>query len=333
MISNLNTITLHHVTPISPSPLQSRSSTNHPQPRILLRTGGRPPSPVAGSMSASTSNLPSSTLLSNHASTLSYYKSALSTAESRISALEATLNTLKSQLISTRTERDFYIKRVRVLDRDSRIHALELDAAHRARGECEKEIAGLRVEVEALKVERRGKRGRQNMWGVGWDGVDRGIQTDDEDDEGAGDDVCECGRRRRIRRKVPDRRRRRSTVEVRGDAQSAPVPPVPPVRRVRFMEPSENKKGKAPVRPVSAPQPPPTRTWEEDADDASLYELPRMDERGAYPQSIIGEERREKTKQLREKLKATRERLERKSFVNSLEEDYFDTQDGHGVNG
>lgn len=180
------------------------------------------------------------------------------------------------------------------------------------------------------------------MWGAGWDGVDRGIQTDDEDEEeGGDDDVCECGRRRkRLRRKVPDRRRRKSTVEVRGNAQPAPEPAVPPVRRVRFLEPSENKKGKAPVRPVSAPLPPSTNRWEEDVvpedADASLYELPRVDEREtlwAYRQSILGEERREGTKQLREKLKAARERLERKSFVDSLEDDYLDTLDGHGANG
>lgn len=285
-------------------------------------------------------------LLSTHASTLSYYKSALFTAETRIAALESTLQSLKSQLASTCTERDFYVKRVRDLDRDSRIHALELDAAHRARGEFEKEIARLRVEVEELRCVKWGTKRRD------WRALDVGVQTDTEDEDEGDETVCECGRRRPPRwdRWNKGLIERKPSLKMRGEGgrggQSAPPAPAP--RRVRFLEASPQAKGKAVARPVSAPLPLFTNsrikaTREEAAegldDDEDLYELPESTAdtrraRWAFQQRVTSDGRRDRTEQLRENLRAARERLERKDVIEGLWEDYpFDSSGEPGGGG
>ncbi|TGZ79669.1 hypothetical protein EX30DRAFT_380644 [Ascodesmis nigricans] len=280
-----------------------------------------------------------SSLLTTHASTLSYYKSALFTAQSRIAALESSLNTLKSQLASSRTECEFYVKRVCDLDRDSRIHALELDATNRAKGDLEKEVGRLRGEVEKLRVARRVVGGEKRKTGRGPRNLDAGVQTDTED-ENEDNDACECTRRRAALREAKSRRQksfsniRPPIEESGGKGGGRPAHPALAPRRVRFVDDPSSDKGKSVARPVSAPPPLSDSAirqgWEEMEDDADLYDVSISDVRRAlraHQPNRVGDGRRERMQQMRDNLRAARERLERKDVVERLREDYIDPPD------
>lgn len=245
---------------------------------------------------------PPSTLLNTYSSNLTHYRTSLSTAEARIKTLTHTLETLSSQLTATRTERDFYLKRVRELDRDARIRGLELDAANRIRGGMEREVARLRVEMEGMR--RR---------------------------QGEGE-VCErCGGTGRI----PTRKGRRSSgsrkiavEEGEGEGEEELVSkPQPAVGRIPVPKSLAGKGAKFLDTRMSRSPKVKVKDEEEvvDEEEAPLQPDPEEEAKRTirrYQESLIGDGRRERTKQLRDNLKAARERVEKRSLVDRLVEEY-----------
>ncbi|KAI5801849.1 hypothetical protein FPQ18DRAFT_374180 [Pyronema domesticum] len=91
------------------------------------------------------------TLLKTHARTLSTYRHALSLAQNQLQQLQSTITALQTQLSETKNDEKFWRNRVEELDRLTRVQQLELTAAKRGRREAEQELARVRVELEEVK--------------------------------------------------------------------------------------------------------------------------------------------------------------------------------------
>lgn len=114
-------------------------------------------------------------LLLIHGRSLSSYRHALTAAQAQLDALQTTVTTLQANLSEKRADEAFWKKRVLELDRLLRVQNLELTAAKRGQREAEQECARVRVELEDM---RRGIKRVRRRNVLGFSVRDRETQTD-----------------------------------------------------------------------------------------------------------------------------------------------------------
>ena len=90
-------------------------------------------------------------LLRTHARTLTTYRAALTTAQAQIAELQNNLADLKALLDESRGSEGLWQRQCADLDRYTRVQALELVAAKRVAREAGQELARVRVEFEDLR--------------------------------------------------------------------------------------------------------------------------------------------------------------------------------------
>ncbi|KAI5847550.1 hypothetical protein BZA05DRAFT_457640 [Tricharina praecox] len=132
----------------------------------------------------------SNPLLHAHARTLATYRAALTTAQAQTAELQNHLADLQALLAESRQSEDLWQRQCAALDRYTRVQTLELAAAKRVARETGQELARVRVELEDLRRGVKRVRRVPPVLGVGVrdGGVQMGGQGEgDEGVDGEGD--------------------------------------------------------------------------------------------------------------------------------------------------